>query len=148
MGAPATEGPNVDPARPMPASSSPAQTVTVPAAPPAATTLAPPANTAAEVRQDPSGSEFFAKRGDEMMAIKDITAARKFYEYAANAGNVHAATALAWTFDEGFAAELGVLGLKPDPVLAATWYRKAAELGSPGAAARLRSLMSNEAAVK
>jgi TPR repeat protein len=82
------------------------------------------------------------------MAIKDITAARKFYEYAANAGSAHAATALAWTFDADFAAELGVLGLKPDPVMAATWYRRAAELGNPGAAARLRSLLNSEAAAR
>jgi len=136
LASPPTGGPNVDTARPIPASTDPPATI-----------AQAPANNAA-VQQVPAGTAFFAKRGDELMAIKDITAARKFYEYAANAGSAHAATALAWTFDSDFAAELGVLGLKPDPVMAATWYRRAAELGNPGAAARLRSLLNNEAAAR
>ena len=74
---------------------------------------------------------FYAARGDEMLSLKDISAARKFYEYAANAGSARAATALARTYDPAFVAQLGVVGLKPDPALAATWYRKAAELGGP-----------------
>jgi TPR repeat protein len=64
-----------------------------------------------------------------MLAQKDISAARKFYEYAANAGSARAATALARTYDPNFANQLGEVGLRPDPVLAAVWYRKAAELG-------------------
>ncbi len=68
-----------------------------------------------------------------MLAQKDISAARKFYEYAANAGSARAATALARTYDPAFAAQLGELGLRPDPALAAAWYRKAAELGGPPA---------------
>jgi hypothetical protein len=138
LASPAAGGPNVVVVRPTPASSEP----------PATTVPAPPSANKTAVQPDPSGTAYFAKRGDELMAIKDITAARKFYEYAANAGSAHAATALAWTFDSDFAAELGVLGLKPDPVMAATWYRRAAELGNPGAAARLRSLLNNEAAAR
>ena len=57
---------------------------------------------------DQSAAGFYAKRGDEMMAIKDITAARKFYEFAANAGNARAATALARTLDSRFRRPIGL----------------------------------------
>jgi TPR repeat protein len=45
--------------------------------------------------QDQAIAAFYATRGDEMLARKDISAARKFYEYAANAGSARAAAALA-----------------------------------------------------
>ena len=80
---------------------------------------------------------FYAARGDEMLTRKDISAARKFYEFAANAGSARAAAALAKTFDAAFIAQLGVVGLKPDPLLAAAWYRRAAALGDPHAEAQL-----------
>jgi hypothetical protein len=38
------------------------------------------------VAPEQPAAAFFVSRGDAMMAIKDISAARKFYEYAANAG--------------------------------------------------------------
>jgi hypothetical protein len=79
--------------------------------------------------QDQAVVVFYATRGDEMLARKDISAARKFYEYAANAGSARAAAALAKTFDAAFDAQLGMVGLKPDPASAAAWYRRAAELG-------------------
>jgi len=72
---------------------------------------------------------FYAARGDAMLANRDISAARKFYEFAANAGSASAATALARTYDPAFAAQSGGVGWRPDPGLAAVWYRKAAELG-------------------
>jgi TPR repeat protein len=78
---------------------------------------------------------FYAARGDAMLANRDISAARKFYEYAANEGSARAATALARTYDPAFAEQLGGFGMHPDPNLAAVWYRKAAELA--GVAARL-----------
>jgi hypothetical protein len=72
---------------------------------------------------------FYAARGDAMLDHRDISAARKFYEFAANAGSARAAVALARTYDPAFTAQLGEVGLRPDPGLAAVWYRKAAELG-------------------
>lgn len=78
---------------------------------------------------------YFAQRGDEMLAHNDISAARKFFESAANAGNAHAAFVLAKTYD-GFFTELV---FTPDPVAAAFWYRKAAELGDTEAMARLKT---------
>jgi hypothetical protein len=82
----------------------------------------------------------FIRRGDAMLAIKDISAARKFYEYAANAGSARAATTLAETYDPDFINQLGAVGLRPDPALAANWYQKAAALGSQTAEVRLRTL--------
>ena len=41
----------------------------------------------------------YVARGDAMLAIKDISGARRFYEVAANAGNAPAAMALARTYD-------------------------------------------------
>ena len=101
--------------------------------------------TGAPTAQEQSMAALYVSRGDEMMAIKDISAARKFYEYAANAGNARAAMALARTHDPAFLTRSGALGLRSDPVLAAAWYRKAAALGDPDAEARLHAL-STEAA--
>lgn len=121
-----------------------------PAVPPLAevgtTTAAPPGPAAAH---DPAGAdvaaapqsappapamaEFYAVRGDAMLAHKDISAARKFYEFAANAGSARAAVALAKTYDPAFAGQLGEVGLRPDAELAAAWYRKAEQLGGRSA---------------
>ncbi len=103
---------------------------------PAAGGTPPPPATAQPAAPEPTMAAFYATRGDAMLANRDISAARKFYEYAANAGSARAATALARTYDPAFAAQLGPAGLRPDPQpLASLWYRKAAELA--GATARL-----------
>ena len=85
-------------------------------------------------------AEFYAKRGDQMLAIKDVSAAKKLYEAAANAGSVHAAMALARIYDPAFLSQLQIVGLRPDPASAAIWYRKAAALGAPDAEAGLYAL--------
>jgi hypothetical protein len=99
----------------------------------------------ASTSPEQSMAEFYGKRGDEMLAIKDISAARKYYEYAANAGSASAAMAIARTYDPTFLSQLQVVGLRPDPELTATWYRKAAALGDPNAAAWLYALRANAA---
>jgi len=88
-------------------------------------------------------AEFYAARGDHMLEIKDLSAARRFYETAANAGSGRAAMALGRTYDPAFLSQMQVIGLRPDPVVAATWYRRAAELGVPKAAATLRALTTD-----
>jgi hypothetical protein len=82
----------------------------------------------------------YASRGDEMLAIKDISAARKFYEHAANGGRARAATTLAKTYDPAFLTQLGAVGVRPDPVLAEAWYRRAVALGDLDAEDGLRAL--------
>jgi TPR repeat protein len=90
--------------------------------------------------QELSVAAQYAGHGDQMLAIKDISAARRFYEYAANAGSARAAAALARTFDPTFFPQFGVIGLRPEPALAAIWYRKAAALGDRNAEAMLQNL--------
>ena len=109
---------------------------------PVVVALAPAASPVprAPTAQDLAVAAQFASRGDQLMALKDVSAARRFYEFAANAGNAHAAAALAKTFDPGFFRQAGVIGLRPDPALAATWYRKAAALGDREAGARLQAM--------
>jgi TPR repeat protein len=103
------------------------------------TSAAQPA-THAPTSPDQSMAELYAKRGDAMLAIKDISAARKFYEYAADAGSARAATAIAKTYDPTFLSQWQTVGLEPDPALAASWYRKAAALGDPKAVALLGTM--------
>lgn len=85
------------------------------------------------------------KRGDAMLAIKDVSAARKLYEYAANSGNADAAAALGRTYDPVFVNRLGTLGLRPDSAAAAIWYRRAVALGDAGAETLLRNLTAQAA---
>jgi hypothetical protein len=101
---------------------------------------APRPGAVARPPQQQASAAASARRGDAMLAIQDITAARLFYEYAANAGNGRAAMALAETYDAAFLTQLGAVGTRPNPVMAAEWYRKAAALGSRGAEARLQTL--------
>jgi hypothetical protein len=56
----------------------------------------------------------YISRGDEMMARKDISAAREFYEFAATAGSASAAASLAKTYDPTFTARIGLAGLNAD----------------------------------
>jgi hypothetical protein len=119
-----------------PAAGKTALAVAIPAARPATT---PP------TVQAQSMAPTYASRGDAMLAIKDLSAARKYYEYAANGGSARAAMALARTYDPAFLTQLGAVGARPDPALAANWYRTAAALGARDAEARLRTL-STEAA--
>jgi type II secretory pathway predicted ATPase ExeA len=150
LGAPggaATAGPRSD--QTTPTGSTPQGTVTLnavrPATPSDAATPAPAIPAAHPVPSAPAPATQFTAddltRGDAMLAIKDISAARRFYEDAADAGSARAAMAMARTYDPAFLNRLRVIGLRPDPALAATWYRRAAALGSPDAEAQLRTLM-------
>jgi TPR repeat protein len=107
-----------------------------------AVTTSPPTMDTPAVPAQLTADEY-VRRGDDMLAIKDISAARKYYEYAANAGSARAAAALARTLDPAFITLLGAVGLKSDPTLAAAWYRKAASLGDRDAEARLRALSAD-----
>ncbi len=84
-------------------------------------------------------------RGNAMLESNDISAARRFYVYAARTGSAPAAMALAETYDPAVLKRLKVIGLQPDPALAAEWYGKAAALGDEQAETRLRMLLSNAA---
>jgi hypothetical protein len=134
-GQPATSGPS--PVTRAAAAVSATRSPTAADEPAPAPAVRPATNTPASPNQ--SMAEFYARRGEEMLAIKDISAARKYYEYAANAGSARAAMAIARTYDPTFLSLWQTIGPRPDPALAAVWYRRAAALGDPIAAAWLRA---------
>jgi type II secretory pathway predicted ATPase ExeA len=79
-------------------------------------------------------------RGDTMLALGDMSAARLLYQRAAAAGSARAATAIGKTYDPAFLASIHASGVAPDRDLAAVWYRKGAALGDREGADRLAGL--------
>jgi TPR repeat protein len=84
--------------------------------------------------------ELLLRRGDALLALGDLAAARLLYERAAEAGDARGATGVGKTYDPQILSQLGARGIQPDPALAAAWYQKALALGDASAAARLRLL--------
>ena len=80
------------------------------------------------------------RRGDAMMEIGDISAARLLYERAAAANSGAAALAVGRTYDPAFLERAGARGLRGDPAAAATWYRRALALGETQAEPLLRGV--------
>jgi hypothetical protein len=80
------------------------------------------------------------RRGDELLKIEDITAARLLYERAAKAGSARAAMLAGKTYDPLYFAEIGARGIVADRTKAMDWYGKAAGLGDREAKARLEKL--------
>ena len=79
-------------------------------------------------------------RGDAMLRLGDVSAARMLYQRAADSGVGVAALKLAETYDPTYIAARDLRGIKPDPVAAEAWYRRAQALGETEAIERLRSL--------
>jgi TPR repeat protein len=82
------------------------------------------------------------KRGKDLIADGDLSAARLVLQRAANANDAEAALALGVTYDFLVLRALKVYGFKADPVMARIWYEKASELGSAAAPRRLEMLTS------
>jgi TPR repeat protein len=83
---------------------------------------------------------FLVRRGEIFINSGDVAAARLMLQRAAEAGDVHAALALASTFDPNTIQELGIQGLTADEAMARLWYERAAQFGSPEAPQRLQQL--------
>jgi hypothetical protein len=83
------------------------------------------------------------QRANELMTTGDISAARLFYQRAADAGLPEAAMAMASTWDPDELGRWKVLGLKADPKEARRWYERAKALGSSEADQRLKRLGLN-----
>ena len=79
-------------------------------------------------------------RGNMMLSLGDVSAARMLYQRAADAGVGVAALKLAETYDPALLAARNLRGIKSDPVAAEAWYRRAEALGEMEAIKRLRSL--------
>ena len=75
-----------------------------------------------------------------MLAVGDVSAARRLYERAADAGSGEAAAAAGKTYDPSILALIGAVGIRPDPEQAASWYRRAVALGDQQAARWLKEL--------
>ena len=73
------------------------------------------------------------RRGEDRLAIGDITAARAFFERAGSAGNPRAAFLAARTYDPAILPSTA--GALVDKARADGWYRRAAALGDKDAIA-------------
>lgn len=80
------------------------------------------------------------RRGDAMLTIGDISAARLLYGRAADSGDGRAATQLGKTYDPAFLSKIGAWSVPTDAITAAKWYRKAMALGDAEATERLKRL--------
>ena len=89
---------------------------------------------------DPPDMKSLLARGDRLLAIGDIAAARLLYERAASLGSGKAATMVGRTYDPAYLSRMKVNGPRPDPAMAASWYRSGLTLGDPDAAAPLSHL--------
>jgi len=90
------------------------------------TSVAPPAEPESQAPAELVAT--LMKRGEEFLAVGDISAARLFYARAADSGSARAMTALGKTYDPEFIDRAKAVGVRPDPAAAADWYRKAMAL--------------------
>jgi TPR repeat protein len=79
------------------------------------------------------------KRGEDFITSGDLSSARLVLQRAAEAGDMHAALALAGTFDPNLLAQ----SFAADVVMARFWYERAKQLGSSEAPRRLEQLESS-----
>jgi TPR repeat protein len=79
------------------------------------------------------------KRGADFITSGDLSSARLVLQRAAEAGDMHAALALAGTFDPNLLAQ----SFAADVVMARFWYERAKQLGSSEAPRRLEQLESS-----
>lgn len=90
---------------------------------------------------EPSASDDdLIARGDELLSLGDIVAARQLYEFAFDRGQMQAAVALGRTYDPVTFEKLKVRGLSPNPQLALEMYKKAEKAGIKGAQADIEAL--------
>ncbi len=87
-------------------------------------------------------------RGDALMLLSDVSAARQFYLLAARSGDPMALTAVAGTYDPLFLQETGVRGARGDARQAISLYRDAIRRGASLARTRLAALVAYMVATK
>ena len=84
----------------------------------------------------------FRERGDALLAMGDLAAARLFYERAADAGDGEAALRLGETYDPDFLPRIRFYGAQGSRLMAAHWYQRARELGAGDAEILLKAVSS------
>lgn len=127
----------------LPAPVQPAETA-VPS--PAAASVA--ASATKPQRRPPSGASTTAvaallARGDALIAIGDVAAARLVYQRAAAHASARAATATGKTYDPRFLQAIGAIGVIADLDAAAAWYRRGSALGDEDATSLMGDLEVN-----
>jgi hypothetical protein len=80
-------------------------------------------------RADSAAIAIGEKRGDEMMRVGDIVAARLYYELSAARGNATAAAALGRSYDPYVIGRHSLGGAQPSTERAKYWYQRAIEWG-------------------
>jgi hypothetical protein len=102
---------------------------------------APPAGAARPMApRDLERAQRLMEKGNQELEGGNVSAARLFYEYAADVGLADAAMALAATFDVNELAKRNVRGIKSDAKEAERWYERARHLGATEADQRVRRL--------
>ena len=77
-----------------------------------------------------------------LLLQRDVAGARMFYERAAEAGSIVAASGVARTYDPLFLRWIGAVGIRGDKTKAIYWYRRASEGGDRAATERLALLLA------
>jgi hypothetical protein len=113
-----------------------------PATRPPAPSASPQSSEPPPLTEDQKRAVTFIDRGRVLAERGNISAARLFYQRAADAGLGEGALALAGTYDPDELARMRVAGVQPDLALARQWYEKARQLGIREAEERLRRLGS------
>jgi hypothetical protein len=93
---------------------------------------------------DPNEIASSIRRGNALIASGDLAAARLVLRRPAEAGDAHAAMALAETYDPAILKKLGVHGVVSDVAIARGWYEKAKKFGAAEAIQRLEVLESTQ----
>jgi len=84
---------------------------------------------AVETKSDPQQATALFQRAEAMIANGDLPAARLILQRLAERKDARAAFLLARTYDPVVLQELGVLGIKPEPEKARSWYDHALNWG-------------------
>lgn len=82
------------------------------------------------------------KRGDTLMELGDVVAARYFYEVAASGGLAHAATAIGRTYDPVYLRRMAIRGVRGSSEAARQWYQRGFDAGDTEAQTLLDRLES------
>lgn len=109
--------------------------------PPAAVTPPPEVSSPKPPVLQPAFVGALIQRGDALIALGDISGARRLYTLAAQNNSADAAVKLGDTYTPDFLAQHGVEGLQPDMTQARAWYQKAAALGDAAAQKRMAALV-------
>ena len=93
-----------------------------------------------QLKLGPEEIAMLVRRGQDMLKVGDVSAARLVLRRAAEAGSSQAALMLGSTFDPFTLREFGVVGFASDLDQAVSWYEKALALGSGEAQQRIDRL--------